>query len=419
MDSRFSFVSLFIDKGDSIILGNKSYLKMRDQFKYWKELGFDIKINNIDPSINRFVYFYKNRFFSKSIKHCDVFEYVIVPSLANPRWLILNKKNAIKRHGLIIKPSSMTAVFVWEIAKILNYLKLFTFIFPHRIVSSFPLCNGFDLDNKLSPSILYTGAPGKYQKFTVQCVDESYAPTSFLKLANTVSGISRIKNERVALTCLNKVNFKEIKIPLLIRGFNYKNFYGIIQENILNMDNMSMNFSEVDELVIEDLYRNFEHQIISTNEFLFELKDSIDELYIGNKITLALDKELILTVSHGDYLPWNRFNEGRVSKVIDWEMFGFRPIFYDLFYFILHESCLVKKHGAISAINSSLEIIKRMLIRGSLPLYQHIETIELHLLMSYVLIFSHYSKNKSDRDCIFLNEIKLGVEYLCAQQKGM
>ena len=134
---------------------------------------------------------------------------------------------------------------------------------------------------------------------------------------------------------------------------------------------------------------------------------------------MALDKELILTVSHGDYLPWNRFNEGRVSKVIDWEMFGFRPIFYDLFYFILHESCLVKKHGAISAINSSLEIIKRMLIRGSLPLYQHIETIELHLLMSYVLIFSHYSKNKSDRDCIFLNEIKLGVEYLCAQQKGM
>ena len=62
MDSRFSFVSLFIDKRDSIILGNKSYLKMRDQLKYWKELGFDIKINNIDPSINRFVYFYKNRF---------------------------------------------------------------------------------------------------------------------------------------------------------------------------------------------------------------------------------------------------------------------------------------------------------------------------------------------------------------------
>lgn len=419
MDNRFSFVRLFIDNDSPICFCAKSYSGMCELFEYWKGIGFKVVCDK--PYAGSYLYFYKSRLSSKvSISH-DISEYIVVPSIKNPRWLILNKKGVIKNHGAIIKPTSLMARLVWNFAKILNLFNLFTLVFPHRMnVLASSLGREFYNNDELNASILYTGAPGKYQKFTIQYSDSNYMPISFLKIANTVAGINRIKNEKQALKQLDAIQLRSMKIPHLRSIVSNETFYGLVQDNILANERMTTLFLREDELAICELYSNFECKVVKLLEYLSEfdsenLLASSAELDKEGSLESLNGKDIVLTVSHGDYIPWNRFISEGVAKVIDWETFEFRPIFYDVFYFNVHKSVLIEKNSIITAINESTVIMHRMLRSCDKIAQKHIIDVDFYILLILVGMLSHYKKNDTSLDDKFIDEIKNGIYYLQKQ----
>ncbi len=57
------------------------------------------------------------------------------------------------------------------------------------------------------------------------------------------------------------------------------------------------------------------------------------------------EKELKISLSHGDFCPWNMIERENKTKLIDWEMAKNRALGYDLFtyifqpYFLFHRKC--------------------------------------------------------------------------------
>jgi|SaaInlV_120m_DNA_4_1040238.scaffolds.fasta_scaffold01513_3 hypothetical protein len=402
MDNRYSFVSLFIDKGCPIYLSGASYSVLSELKSFWKGLGFTLAEYK-DCGEKSFLYFYKRRFFSRVSEFSGkVSEYIIVPGIDNPRWLILNSKKAIQNHGSIIKPTSLNARTVWVIAKWLNSFGLFAFIFPHRMVVAGSFLESFYSNENLTAAILYTGAPGKYQKFTFQYSDSKNKPVSFMKVSNTASGIKRIENEKKALIKLGDISFDRIITPNLLSVLRKNEFYGLVQDNILSNEGVSVNLSKVDLKAICEIHEKFNFKEVSLSEYFNEvgLYDQIKCLpEVKDYLSSANNRKILLALSHGDYIPWNRFLSKDKIKLIDWETFKYRPLFYDVCYFLLHKVVLVEKLKGQSVITESISAINELLCVFNCE-KQSLENIDVkfYLLINFIELYVHYKKNNHSAD---------------------
>ncbi len=415
MDSRFSFISLFASSDYTIYTDLSISVKAERIKKYWLTLGY--KINNSAPNkSDSFLFFYSSKLFTKFNSDPNVNEYFIIPNIQNPRWFILNNSAAINNHGPIIKPTSFKAKIYWFLAKLLNKINLFSLMFPHRlVVKGSSLGRDFYNDNSSVATILYTGAAGKYQKFTIQYSDNKidFLPNVFLKLSNQKSGINRIANEIQALSSLAQKSFPTLVVPNLIGVIKQCGFYGLLQNNILEAESVFSHFYNLDNLVIAEITSSFDFKTTSVQNFLVS---SSLELHIASLnikgLGSLLDKlgndKVILAASHGDYIPWNRFiNKGTV-KVIDWETFGYRPLFYDTFYFILHKIILIENGTVKSALEEGTLAISNALALDK-PLTKNKISINLYLILILLLIYSHYMQNETSGGHVFLSKIRAGI----------
>ena len=417
MDNRFTFISLFARSDYLLFYKDNIHSEIKVLFQLWKSLGFQMEKWTKAFNQNNYIFFYKSRFFSQKLSHDNAYEYILVPNLKNPRWLILNNKNVILNHGAIIKPTSLKARIIWNIAKIFNLFNLFTLVFPYRMIvsgdSSLGSCFYKANDVDLNATILYTGAPGRYQKFTIQYSDNNYQPVSYLKISNSTAGIRRIKNEEHALKKLNSLPFQLVKAPKLLGVVNKYQFYGFIQNNILNNENITPLFLNIDKLAINELYTQFPYKELKLSEYLLTINFdniSIDVFPWLRSYLIPFDNDVIvLTASHGDYIPWNRFISENTVKIIDWETFNHRPIFYDVCYFIIHKSILIENVSSVKAVDEILACMNEMLSEqeDSLDI-----DINFYLLLILVEIFLHYQKNKADIDHIFLTHLSSSMNYL-------
>lgn len=398
MDSRFDFISFFTSSKTSIYMDENIFNESRNILEYWNKLGYKVLKEEEEKNKNKFIYFYKSRWKRKQVlTNKKSVEYVCIPSLQNPRWLIKNDNNIIQNHGLIIKPTSFKAKLVWSIAKILNIFSLFTVIFPYRM-----LIEDISLEKnmgqpELTASIIYTGAPGKFQKFSIQFMNQDYEIQHYLKLATREDAIERIKNEEKALKYLNKQNFSSMVVPRLIEIIYEEKFYGILQENIIHKNIMNLDISYLDITVINELYEVSKISYTTVGEYSakilreFSLHEKLED-YKECLFTLK-DRQIELVISHGDYIPWNRFIDDSEVKVIDWEMYSYRPIFYDIYFYIIHKAILIDDMDIEDIFLDSLNYFKKI---NNIDYNERTKIIYLFLIS--LEIYVHYKKNNQIND---------------------
>lgn len=411
MDSRFDFISFFTTVKTSIYIDKNIFNESRNVLKYWSVLGY--KVTQKKELNNKFIYFYKSRWQKKLfLKDERTLEYICVPSLQNPRWLIRNDKNIIKNHGLIIKPTSFKAKFVWSVAKVLNIFSLFTVVFPYRmLVQGTSLEKSMGYTNNDIAAIIYTGAPGKFQKFTIQFINQRYEIQNYLKLATRKDAIHRIKNEEKALKYLGEKTFKMMLVPQLIETIKSEKFYGIVQSNIISKNVMNISMHSLDIEVVNELYSLSDFSRTTVYQYSSKLLERL-----SNKSNLGdfqevlesiKDKEIDLAISHGDYIPWNRFVDASQIKIIDWEMYSYRPIFYDIYFYIIHKAILIDDVNLEDLFLESLNYFKKI---DNIDYDERTKIIYLFLIS--LELYAHYRKNNEVSDEKMLNALIKNMKFL-------
>jgi len=388
---------------------------------YWTSLGYKVREWHDGNREDKYFYCYRSRFISKYVEANDAFEYIVIPGFKNPRWIILNKKDVLNQPGLIIKPTSFVSKLVWTGAKIFNKFNLFTAVFPDRLIVKGSKMGATVFDgNGYTPNILYTGAPGRFQKFTIQYVNEHNQPFAYFKSANSKGGIARIINECKSLGKLGKHEMKYMEIPKLLERFENKRFFGFLQSNILNNEAVNVSLTENDFLALSELHNRLEFQTVSLSEYLREInlyQYKEDLSFAIDYFSAITEKTIFLASSHGDYTPWNRFISGSKVKVIDWETFGYRPLFYDLCYFMMHKAILIEKTSAVPAINDSLFYLNKLSSYLNKSKIDHQSlNVNFYLLLNLIELYLHYKNNAHKTDRFFLEEIKDGIIAQLKQQ---
>lgn len=418
MDSRFDFISFFASLKTSVYMNKGIFNYHKNVVKYWNKLDYEV-LRKRDELTGEFIYFYKNRWKTDAlIKNENIVEYICVPSLENPRWLIRNDKNIIKHHGLIIKPTSFKAKFVWMIAKVLNVFSLFTVVFPYRmLICNISLEKNMKCQSKERASIIYTGAPGTFQKFTIQIINDKYEVQKFLKLGTRKDAIKRIENEEKALNYLGKKAFSFMLVPELIGTIHNEGLYGIIQTNILNKNVMNFSLNSLDIQVMNELY--LVSDIVETTVSLYCLKlfEELSKESILESFKIFLedikDEKINLVLSHGDYIPWNRFVDQTKIKVIDWEMYAYRPIFYDIYFYMFHKEILLDQSEIESFFTKSLNYFTQIY-----NVEYNERTKNIYLLVISLEVYVHYRKNNEISDEKILKLLLKNIRFLENKIKG-
>jgi|TARA_B110000908_G_C10229735_1_gene439926 hypothetical protein len=292
-------------------------------------------------------------------------EYLVIPSWKNPRFFVYNDKKLIQNIGNLIKPTSFKAKLAWKIALFLNRFNAIKLLFRNSIfIKTDNLGDLFlnENDQNKSKYVVYTGAIGIYQKWTVQEMNETNEIVSFAKIGRSKLSKERILKEKNCLRFLSDVKFETFEIPKLI-DFYQKNEFCVIKQDACNTDysHVISDFSSLHQKVLEELHLKLKKEV-NTKKFIYSLhneieKITIDDIFVQSTVTLIktnlskiesqlIKKEVLtFTFSHGDFTQWNSFSNGSKLFVFDWEMGDYRMPLWDYFNFIYHSTFLVNNHN--------------------------------------------------------------------------
>ena len=288
-------------------------------------------------------------------------EYLVLPSWNNPRFFVYNDKILIKNIGNLIKPTSFKAKLAWDIALFLNRFNAIKLIFRNSIFIKTDILGKHFLKTKAHTQnkfVIYTGAVGIYQKWTIQEMDEINNIVSFTKIGKSELSIKRIEKEHENLEWLSEKVFNSFEVPQELDYFNVDSFV-FLKQTACKKEYKRINseFTHLHKNVLSELHYNFQKETIS-GLFISSLCKEADKLKkedVGVQPTVSLlnenikwlEKELsktsnlILTFSHGDFTQWNNYSDGQKLFVFDWEMGDYRMPLWDYFNFIYHSAFLV------------------------------------------------------------------------------
>jgi hypothetical protein len=384
-ESRYDFLNL---------LGlTKVFLKKSSQvsglYQHLKSLNLNVDItsNFVDINDNEALFF-RSRLKYKFQNSDQYSEYVVIPSYSNPRWIIKNNKLSIERHGMMIKPSSVVSKLVWRMSKIFNKYDKFNIVFQDRFIVKYNTIE-FNLlgASNYQVDIIYTGAPGMFQKFTYKLYNLSINKTFYLKLGIQIHSIDRINQEIENLNYLGNFSFDNVDIPDVVNAIHDDKYVAFIQTDILNNRLGLDGYTTCDFHFISELYKNTGISTSTINHL--SNTETISE-FLGGKV-------VYLGYSHGDYIPWNRFIDGDIVKVIDWETAGHRILFYDLFTIIIISSVRLNNID-LSIVYSQCIVCARRLMKQ--PALQNIflskEEIQLYFYISICQLVDHYNESALD-----------------------
>ncbi|MBE9489609.1 MAG: phosphotransferase [Bacteroidetes bacterium] len=293
-------------------------------------------------------------------------EYFVVPSFANPRWIIPVNSSGF---GQMVKPSSMKAKAALLIFKYLYVLHLGWLIFPSRIrrytfgngnISTHlsNVCN--ELNDCVSSGVIYLGSFGPLQKTTVEFSGVN-GVAYYAKISDNNRAKDTLLAEEKALKFVNGLFLSVAVIPKCKGLFSIDNTnLSFLIQTPLNAANQCVCISNVLSKAITEIHNaTLKHDIgfyfsgmkilernLTSNEISFfnglqlkiftKTKDVHTVLLKDDKC-----KKLYLSYSHGDFTRWNINVDKKHAYIFDWEEAGFRPVGYDVFHFELIEYVLV------------------------------------------------------------------------------
>lgn len=423
-DSRMAYIELMLDGGGSVYISKGLLPRLGWLMELWREFGYRVgsyhEREGLFPTKKNdrsSLYLFRSRFAS-SLHHSDggLNEYVIVPGPKNPRWIIANDSGVIKNHGPIIKPSTTISKMVWSLALALNRVGLFTAIFPYRLVmDSAGLGDGLFSPSGVQSSILYTGARGRYQKFTLQYNDSDNKPRYFLKVSTLPDAYENLKNEMSALeqlAILKKNNdgaFRDICFPSVASNVHAGRIFGFVQNSVLSKERLVAGFLSQDAEFVMEMYRLFPVRYMNADMYMRHLINGLSDKY--RKIFFGLADsdvdcaDVVLAASHGDYIPWNRFFDGNALKVIDWECFGYRPVFYDVVHFCVFESINVTRLKPENIITYIFDSIRKCVYLSDDFFSSKNIDVRLHVKLCLKAVYVHVISNNDGGDSQMLSSL--------------
>ena len=300
----------------------------------------------------------------------DVFCYLIVSGIQNPRWFFPCEKGILRKSKNIVRPSKLRSMIIWRIAKLLSDIGLARIIFPahiwiaHRTNENNSLTQWLqEIFRNISIKIvLYTGAPGPFQKFTAQILDGNYQVLGYVKIGSNLHTIARIENEMNSLTSLGNYDLQNIRLPKIIEkkspvkdtlmicttpppeGFSTVD-HAINEVHIQALINL-FHYAPQKVLPLQGYMENLLDEFAQVKETSTEMNLIDFEQMLHSFISYLSIKgpnEITLIFSHGDFIPWNIFRKQSQLFIFDWEMADYRVPFWDIYTFILHSNMV--KHG--------------------------------------------------------------------------
>ncbi len=342
-----------------------------DYLKYYKRAANNHDKSGSEINLRRFPF------------NCGAKSYIVIPNFTNPRWIFPANKKIIQCSGNIVKVSHPKSKAGWLLFKLLNTVGLPQLIFSNQIIVSIEeqsskniidtyLCKVFKRDDL--EFILYTGAYGFYQKFTIQIMDKQGGIIAYGKIGHTDQSIKRITKEAKVLSVLNKTDFKFFSVPgiLTIEKISHH-----MEDKILlltphgssfkswNNKLTSLHIKALIELFLAKTIANVEgkniFQILLRSYKKIDYRNLSDELNSLCAETICLlekcknlisKDKYVLGMSHGDFSPWNIYLANDKIFVFDWELFRIRVPLWDIYNYIIHSEALInhKKHHEILQI---------------------------------------------------------------------
>ncbi len=207
---------------------------------------------------------------------------------------------------------------------------------------------------------ILTNTTGKYRK-SVVALNRGKYPTHYIKLAHSPIATELVYNEVYALQILSQRRLRRVVHPFLSHT---DGDHAIIISNVKPQKAIfSRELKPVHYKGVQDLYKNFSHfrllsdlpYVNNIGTYLKEIQQSSESYKkqgareLAHKMEQLLhsydaffekipqNKEMWVSLSHGDFLPWNMYITDKRIYLFDWEyMQESLPLLYDFFYFIYH-----------------------------------------------------------------------------------
>jgi hypothetical protein len=227
---------------------------------------------------------------------------------------------------------------------------------------------------------IFTGTVGENRKVLIEIHDKNDILV-FIKIAIEIDSTKLVANEIAKLLYLHEVEFKRLVIPKVLDS----SIDGIVELSNIKPRNSFQN-SKLTSLHIEavaELYSKFssyakwidlialsaardrvtlllgDYRVINSLEKnrLHSLAEQI--LFLINSL---VDCELAtpISLSHGDFTPWNMFISNNSLHLLDWELSeNDIPLLFDFFHFIFQSEIMIE-HSSYAVIHIKLSNFLKM-----------------------------------------------------------
>lgn len=253
----------------------------------------------------------------------------------------------------------------------------------------------------------FTGTRGATRKMVIEIHDE-YQTTGFIKMPLTPQAELLIDNEYKMVNSLNKYDFTTLSLPKSSKRINgHARLSNIKPAVTIPADRITA----IHVRALAELYA-ISHDRITTNKTAAwdTIESNIyflcEELVFINDLNKQKTRELIrlmkevynsiaatepvaVSISHGDFTPWNMYCDEQRLYVYDWEMAkNGIPMLFDLFHFT-YQSVILQHRKNYTEVKETINSWKKQ------PLVQQlVHKYQINLLQhqSLYLLFtvSHY-----------------------------
>ena len=328
------------------------------------------------------------------------------------RWLVPSA-NSSASHLSLYNAGSLKAKLYKSVSKALfalglgEWLGTSSFYVEHNLEKEVKRI--YNISDKEQYSI-FTGTRGNNRK-VVMAVSDGKTVTHFIKIPISYRSQELIENETNMLKELSKYDFTTLSIPRVsdgrIKAFarltNVKPATTISAERISDLHVRALtemySCNHERKAIIECAAWNTVSNNMDWMQREHGLSNGLDELktrriiHLLRKLSnsLNIDEAIPVSVSHGDFTPWNMYCDVHRLYVYDWELSSNGiPMLFDLFHFIFQSQVMVH-HQSYQNIRQIInETVKKHNVQRLVNKYR-IDT-DLHYRLYLLFTVSYYMR---------------------------
>jgi thymidylate kinase len=281
-------------------------------------------------------------------------------------------------------------------------------IFRHTSIFVKENSNELEVSQRFNKWALFTGTAGINRKAILY--HEINGVGTFRKIATTDNAVKLLKNESQALNRLFASNVRNFCFPDIVKSTE-----GVIELSDISNDGVRLKqYTDLHTSALVELNEISSflaplHELSSWNELKSDLhvvkekndpripKGMIRKL---EKLIEATNESLPIEISmsHGDFTPWNMFERDMKLHIYDWELSSpLRPLGFDAFHFIMQQGILVDRKNWI-AIKKEIDLKIDSFTFSQLSKFnmsKREQYLELYLIFNCVNYLKIYSQQKN------------------------